>query len=332
MNGARIEQEKLSARQQELLQPLFAGGAPAGGAGAADPRRAPAPHHPPVSFAQQRLWFLQELMPESPYYNMPRAIRFAGRLEPEALARALNELVRRHEALRTTFAEATASRQVVAESLTVAVAAPRPRRPGGGGEPEAVERIGLAFVAPFDLARGPLLRDALLRLGRGRARAAPVHPSHRLRRLVAGVLVRELVALYAAPPPAGRRRAAAGAAHPVRRLRALAARTGSKGEVLDAPARLLAARSSPARRRCSSCPPTGRARRCRPCAARTAPAAAPPASPGAARGWPRGEGATLFMVLLAGLPAPCSPATPASDDLVVGTPIANRQPGGDSRG
>ncbi len=59
--------------------------------------------HLPLSFAQQRLWLLDRLDPGSPLYNVPRALRLAGILNVDALERALTEIVRRHEALRTTF-------------------------------------------------------------------------------------------------------------------------------------------------------------------------------------------------------------------------------------
>ena len=59
----------------------------------------------PLSFAQQRLWFLDQLQPGSPLYNMPTALRLSGDLDPAVLAQALSELVRRHESLRTTFSE-----------------------------------------------------------------------------------------------------------------------------------------------------------------------------------------------------------------------------------
>src|SRR6185436_12650743 len=57
----------------------------------------------PVSFGQQRLWFLDKLEPDSPFYNLHRAVRFSGELNLEALERAFNEVVQRHESLRTTF-------------------------------------------------------------------------------------------------------------------------------------------------------------------------------------------------------------------------------------
>ncbi len=81
-------------------------------------RRQPQPAAPPLrrlardgrgmalSFAQQRLWFLDQLEPGSPLYNMPAALHLAGQLQPAVLARAMAEVVRRHEVLRTSFAAA----------------------------------------------------------------------------------------------------------------------------------------------------------------------------------------------------------------------------------
>ena len=58
----------------------------------------------PASFAQQRMWFFDQFEPGSPGYNIPSAVRMTGRLNVAALEQALNEVVRRHETLRTTFA------------------------------------------------------------------------------------------------------------------------------------------------------------------------------------------------------------------------------------
>src|SRR5262249_24507955 len=57
----------------------------------------------PLSYAQERLWFLHQLAPESPYYNVPMTLRLRGALHVEAMERALREIVRRHEAMRTRF-------------------------------------------------------------------------------------------------------------------------------------------------------------------------------------------------------------------------------------
>src|SRR5919199_4324692 len=63
-------------------------------------------NHAPLSFAQQRLWFLDRLSPENPAYNLPAAVRLQGQLNLSALLQqTLNEIVRRHEVLRTDFAE-----------------------------------------------------------------------------------------------------------------------------------------------------------------------------------------------------------------------------------
>src|SRR5262249_33538326 len=58
----------------------------------------------PLSFAQQQLWLIHQMAPDSPAYNLPRAVRLTGLLDLQALRQSLNEIVRRHESLRTTFA------------------------------------------------------------------------------------------------------------------------------------------------------------------------------------------------------------------------------------
>ena len=122
----------------------------------------------PASFAQQRLWFLDRLQPGSPAYNIPTAVRLDGRLDLDALRRSLQEIVRRHEALRTTFADdGGVPRQVIADSLELPLPVedlsdlPEDRRLA-----RALERVLEEAARPFDLARGPLLRAALIRLRR----------------------------------------------------------------------------------------------------------------------------------------------------------------------
>jgi len=58
---------------------------------------------PPLSYAQERLWFMHRLAPENPVYNFPCVLPMAGELNHSALRRSLEEIVRRHEGLRTTF-------------------------------------------------------------------------------------------------------------------------------------------------------------------------------------------------------------------------------------
>ena len=121
----------------------------------------------PLSFAQQRLWFLDQLEPNSSAYNAPAAYRLAGPLDVMALEAAINEIVRRHEALRTTFASVDGEPvQVIAPTLCVPLrmtdleVLPRAER-----EPEAWRRAVADAYSSFDLSRGPLLRAQLLRLG-----------------------------------------------------------------------------------------------------------------------------------------------------------------------
>jgi amino acid adenylation domain-containing protein/non-ribosomal peptide synthase protein (TIGR01720 family) len=121
---------------------------------------------PPLSFAQQRMWFLEQFEPGTYAYNMPGTVRLKGRLNVPALERGLNAIVRRHEALRTTFAEAEGQPfQVIAAELQVAlpvtdlIRVPRDRR-----QDEIARLIAEVARHPFDLATGPLLRAALLRI------------------------------------------------------------------------------------------------------------------------------------------------------------------------
>jgi acyl carrier protein len=120
----------------------------------------------PLSFAQERLWFLQQLAPESTRYTIPLGLRLAGRLDVAGLESSLSELVARHEALRTTF-PAVDGRPVQV------ISPPEPVRLGvsdlGGLPParrerEARRRVQDAARHPFDLVRGPLLRSQLIRL------------------------------------------------------------------------------------------------------------------------------------------------------------------------
>ncbi|HEX8146261.1 MAG TPA: condensation domain-containing protein, partial [Pyrinomonadaceae bacterium] len=163
-------------------------------------RPAPRDGNIPLSFAQQRLWFLEQLEPGTPLYNVPAGVRLRGPLDVEALSRALSEVVRRHEALRTTFAEADGRpAQVIAEAGDFAL----PLEDLSGLSAEAREGEAARLLSeearrPFDLRRGPLLRARLLRLS-GQEHVVVLVMHHIISDgWSSGVLVGELSALYAA--------------------------------------------------------------------------------------------------------------------------------------
>jgi glycosyltransferase involved in cell wall biosynthesis len=122
---------------------------------------------PPLSYAQQRLWFLHQLDPESPAYNIPAAVRLRGQLDTPALTRAVSEILRRHEVLRATF-QAHDGEPV---QLIAPHAAPDTPLLDLSHLPEPsrlaeAERLASAEARrPFDLRCGPLLRTMLVRLG-----------------------------------------------------------------------------------------------------------------------------------------------------------------------
>ena len=117
----------------------------------------------PMSFAQQRLFFLHELMPDNPYYNAQVSVALEGLLDMHALERAVRELVRRHESLRTTFGVVAGEPvQVVAPALTVRLEGWDLRGlPAAARERQVVRLATEVARRPFDLARGPLLRVLL---------------------------------------------------------------------------------------------------------------------------------------------------------------------------
>src|SRR5215472_5266709 len=120
----------------------------------------------PVSFAQQRLWFLDQLLPGNPLYNIPAALRLKTPLNVAALRRSLNEIVRRHEALRTCFSVVDGRPvQVLSPALELELPVADLRSiPEGERENEALRLAGAEAQRPFDLATGPLLRANLLQL------------------------------------------------------------------------------------------------------------------------------------------------------------------------
>src|SRR2546423_2223641 len=97
---------KLSKEKQALLFERLKQKRDASKAPTITRREAPREGRLRLSYAQQRLWFIDQLEPGTALYNVPLAIRLSGQLFPEALSAAFTELVRRHEILRTTFAQA----------------------------------------------------------------------------------------------------------------------------------------------------------------------------------------------------------------------------------
>ncbi|MHB8524061.1 MAG: amino acid adenylation domain-containing protein, partial [Limisphaerales bacterium] len=120
-----------------------------------------------LSFAQERLWFLEQLEPGQPFNNIPAAIRLEGNLDVPALEQSLGGIVRRHEALRTTFANAKG--QPVAaiappQPITLADAVDLAPLPQAEQEAEAARLAAAEARRPFDVSQSPLLRAKLLRL------------------------------------------------------------------------------------------------------------------------------------------------------------------------
>ncbi len=121
----------------------------------------------PLSFAQERMWFLYRLSPGAAAYNIPASVRLHGPLNKAALRWSVDELVRRHEALRTTFAQHDGqARQLIHESLTPEWAEEDLRHlPEDIREPRALELATVEARRPFNLEQGPLLRILLIQLG-----------------------------------------------------------------------------------------------------------------------------------------------------------------------
>ncbi|HEX8145224.1 MAG TPA: condensation domain-containing protein [Pyrinomonadaceae bacterium] len=121
----------------------------------------------PLSFAEQRLWFLDQYEPGSATYNESAVVRLKGRFNLEAMERAITEIARRHETLRTTFETVDGMPvRVIAPASSLSLAVDDLRAlPAGEREAESERLATLEAQRPFDLARGPLLRFNLLRLG-----------------------------------------------------------------------------------------------------------------------------------------------------------------------
>ena len=120
----------------------------------------------PTSFAQRRLWFVHQLEPRSPSYNVTTALGLAGNLDLGALEHSLSHVIARHEALRTTFRLVDGEPvQVVAPELAMQLPiADRTEVPLVDRDTEIQRLVQIQAGLPFDLERGPLLRAQLVRL------------------------------------------------------------------------------------------------------------------------------------------------------------------------
>lgn len=156
----------LSAAQRQLLEQRLKGARRVGTGPAAIVRRTD-PTRAPLSFAQQGLWFLDRLDPSSGLYNIPMSVKLTGPLLVTALQASLNDVVARHEILRTTFRqEHDAVLQIIAAAQEIVMQVTDLRMMPPALREEAVREIEReAGVQPFDLASGPLIRAHLLRMG-----------------------------------------------------------------------------------------------------------------------------------------------------------------------
>ncbi|WP_445305063.1 amino acid adenylation domain-containing protein [Microcoleus sp. Pol12B4] len=120
----------------------------------------------PTSFAQQRLWFIDQFEPGNPFYNLPAAVLLEGRLNVGVLELSFKEIVRRHEALRTTFATVDGQPvQVVGENFNFGLQVLDLQQLAETEREEKVKQLAAEEASkPFDLTKGPLLRASLLQL------------------------------------------------------------------------------------------------------------------------------------------------------------------------
>ncbi len=141
---------RIKARKEEILESLHLEGNTAGGY--------------PLSHGQRGLWFIDQLKPGTTAYNVPACVRMAGPLNASVLEQSLNEIIRRHDTLRTTFAaEGGEPVQVIAPSFKLNLPViDLQKLPETEKEKEVDRLFAEEGLNPFDLGKGPLIRAALL--------------------------------------------------------------------------------------------------------------------------------------------------------------------------
>ena len=153
-----------------------------------------------LSYAQQRLWFLMQMMPESTSYHIPIGLRLRGELNVEALKRSIREIVRRHEVLRTRFETVEGKpRQIIEGEIELDLEVKELKGGEGVEREEELMRVAVEEAQkPFDLEKGPMVRVGLVRVGeQDHGLLMTMH--HIVSDAVStGVAVREMTALYAA--------------------------------------------------------------------------------------------------------------------------------------
>ncbi|HEY0734322.1 MAG TPA: condensation domain-containing protein, partial [Herpetosiphonaceae bacterium] len=149
--SARLSQ--LSTAKRELLEKRMRGEVADSAPDSSIPRN-PNQEIAPLSFTQQRLWFLHQLQPDSAAYNIPLAFSLEGALDEAALAASLNALIARHAVLRTTFPlVGTEPQQQVAPSLTLPLAVHDLQSlPPAARDTAAHDLLHASATQPFDLA------------------------------------------------------------------------------------------------------------------------------------------------------------------------------------
>jgi amino acid adenylation domain-containing protein/non-ribosomal peptide synthase protein (TIGR01720 family) len=160
------EAKNLSSAKRLLFDQWVRGQAPTTDLGLGIPRRSD-DGPVPLSYSQQRLWFLDQLAPGNPFYNVPAAVPLPATIVPALLELSINAIVKRHETLRTTFTMRDEQPvQVVSAELRIPLTRINLRHLSD--TERRVEALRIASEEarrPFDLAKGPLLRTTLLDLG-----------------------------------------------------------------------------------------------------------------------------------------------------------------------